>query len=266
MHRLQPPEHQAGVAAYYDRLAPVYGEGEFFRARRSAVLAAIAAELDGARAVLDLGCGNGAFAAEFVCRAPLARVVGADLSPEMLHAARQRLGLSLPIVRADATALPFAAGSFDLVFMSHVLLLVRDLEHCVGEVSSCLRPGGWLAATVGSRPWRELVGRFLGAEDLEELEAVFGSTRLRAPSDDEARVARACVDAGLQATWRRAPFSVTWPAVEEWVRIRWMTIVDDDTRARAERWLMRVRERAAELTLPLAERLLIARKLPTPEN
>jgi len=33
-----------GIAAYYDRLAPVYGDGALFAARRSAVLDAVGRE------------------------------------------------------------------------------------------------------------------------------------------------------------------------------------------------------------------------------
>jgi ubiquinone/menaquinone biosynthesis C-methylase UbiE len=247
------------VAAYYDRLAPVYGEGEYFRVRRAAVLDAIGAELAGARAVLDLGCGNGAYADELAARAAGAWVVGADLSPEMIRQARRRLGARTALLRADATALPFCHGSFDLVFMSHVLLLVPDIERCLAEVSWCLAPGGCLVATVGHSNWRDMVGDFLGADAWPQLEALFGRG-LRAAADDEIRAATACAHAGLQSESRKATFSVNWPAVEEWIRIRWLTIVDDPVRALAERLLAQVRQRAAELHVQFTETLLAARK------
>lgn len=246
------------VAAYYDRLAPVYGEGEYFRARRAAVFAALTAEIDRARAVLDLGCGNGAYLAKFAGRLPQARLVGADLSPEMLQAARQRMGTRSALLRADATALPLRRGSFDLVFMSHVLLLVGDIERCVAEVARSLVSGGVLAATVGVSRWRDLVRELLGAEQSQELEALFGAG-LRAVADDETRAAAACVRAGLQPELRTAAFTVPWPAVEEWVRIRWLTIADEAVRLRAERWLAQVRAGAAALHLPFTETVLVAR-------
>ena len=254
------PERERAVAAYYDRLAPVYGEGAYFRARRAAVLAAIAAEIEGARAVLDLGCGNGTYLAEFRVRTAGARVIGADLSPEMLQAARTRLGAGVGLTRSDATALPFAAGTFDLVLMSHVLQLVADVDRCVAEVGRGLAPGGCLVATVGTGGWRQMVGQLLGPDDARELAALFGSVRLQARPDDEPRVAAACDAAGLQPTWRQARFSVDWPALDEWVRIRWLSVVDDVLRERAERWLEQVRERAAAITLPVTESLLVAFK------
>jgi ubiquinone/menaquinone biosynthesis C-methylase UbiE len=259
----QNSQRERAVAAYYDRLAPVYGEGEYFRVRRAAVLAAIGAELADARAVLDLGCGNGAYADELAARAAAARIFGADLSPEMVRQARRRLGARIPLLRADATKLPFRHGSFDVVFMSHVLLLVSDIERCVVEVSRCLVPGGCLVATVGTSQWREMLRDFLGTDVWPQLEALFGRG-LRAASNDETRAGAACARAGLQSESRKAAFSVTWPAVEEWVHIRWLTIVDDVVRAQAERLLAQVRERAAELSMEFTETLLVARKPRSP--
>ena len=248
------------MAAYYDRLAPVYGEGVVFAARRAAVLAAITGELASARAVLDLGCGNGTYSAEFVARVPTALVLGADLSAEMLSAARRRVGSRLPVVQANAAALPFHPASFDVVFMSHVLQLMDDIERCVAEVATCLAPGGRWITTVGVSGWREGVQRVLGPQALQELAALVASMRSHAATDDETRVVAACAGVGLQPTWRSAPFSVTWAAVEEWIQIRWLTVADEAQRARAESWLAQVRPRTTGLSFSIAETLLIARK------
>jgi len=256
----QSRDRSRGVAAYYDRLAPVYGEGAVFGARRAAVLAAIAGELASARTVLDLGCGNGTYGAEFVTRAPSALVLGADLSAEMLSAARCRVGARLSVVQADAAALPFHHASFDVVFMNHVLQLVEDIERCVAEVATCLAPGGRWITTIGVSSWRESVRRLLDAEALQELAALVASVRSRAVTDDETRVAAACAGVGLQPTWHSAPFSVTWAALEEWIQIRWLTVADEAQRAQAESWLAQVRPRTAGLSFSISETLLVARK------
>jgi ubiquinone/menaquinone biosynthesis C-methylase UbiE len=256
----QSSESRRRLAAYYDRLADVYGEGEVFAARRAAVIDAIATELGDAHAVLDLGCGNASYAAEFVQRAPTARLLGADVSADMLQGARRRAGRRMALVQADAAALPFAAGSFDLVFMSHVLQLIANIDRCVADIAACLTADGVLIATVGVSGWRDTMGRLLGSETLRELFAQVAPPRASAATDDQFRVASACVAAGLQPTWRRPTFSVAWPAVEEWVRIRWLSIVDEPLRARAERWLAERRGSAAGLTFEIAETLLVARK------
>lgn len=248
------------VAAYYSRLAPVYGEGAVFGARRAAILTAIADELASAHTVLDLGCGNGTYAAEFVARFSNAWVLGADLSTQMLSAARDRVGQRLSVVQADAVALPFHCARFDVVFMSHVLQLIDDIERCVAEVAACLVPGGQLITTVGVSGWRETVARVLGPEVLQELAALVASVRSRAATDNETRVSAACADVGLQLTWRTVSFSVTWAALEEWIQIRWLTVASEEQRMRAESLLGRVGQSASHLSFTISETLLVARK------
>jgi SAM-dependent methyltransferase len=247
------------VAAYFDRLAPVYGDGAFFAARRAAVLAEIAGDLARVRRVLDLGCGNGASGSEFVTRAPAAVVVGVDLSPRMLAVARRRLGSRVHLLEADACALPFRPGSFDLVFMSHVLLLVPDIERCIAEVSHCLAAGGTLAATVGAGGWRSALGGFLPCKPILRLAARATACRLRAANDED-RAGAACYAAGLQPELRRAPFSADWPALEEWIRLRWLTALDEPLRTLLRLCVAAMRRRGAGRTLRLAETVLIATK------
>lgn len=92
--------------------------------------------------VLDLACGAGRHAAELE-RAG-ARVTGLDLSPAMLHRARQRSGASL--VRGDMRALPFRPGTFALVvnLFTSFGYFRSDAEHgeVVRQVARVLAPGG----------------------------------------------------------------------------------------------------------------------------
>ena len=138
--------------------------------------------------------------------------------------------------------------------------MVDDIERCVAELATCLARGGRWISTVGVSGWRESLHRFLGAEALQELAAVIASVRSPAATDDQTRVVAACAGVGLQLTWRRAPFSVMWPALEEWIHIRWTTVADEAWRARAESWLAQVRPRAAGLSFSISETLLVARK------
>ena len=54
--------------------------------------------------VADVGCGNGAYLAALAARGHQGHVLGVDMSPGMLAAARQQVVYGL--VAADATALP----------------------------------------------------------------------------------------------------------------------------------------------------------------
>jgi len=92
--------------------------------------------------VLDLACGAGRHAAEL--EGAGAQVVGLDLSPAMLHRARQRTKARL--VRGDMRALPFRAGSFGLVvnLFTSFGYFRSDVEHgqVLRQVASVLEPGG----------------------------------------------------------------------------------------------------------------------------
>jgi arsenite methyltransferase len=102
-------------------------------------------------AVLDLGCGAGFdvfIAAQLV--GPLGRVVGVDLSPEMLAVAEEaRLLAGIPqieIWEAPVEGLPFLDGSFDVALSNGVLNLIPDKPAALREVFRVLKPGGRLQA------------------------------------------------------------------------------------------------------------------------
>ncbi len=101
--------------------------------------------------VLDLGCGAGfdAFvAAQLV--GPGGRVVGVDLSREMLAVARaSHAEAGFPQVEfreASIEALPFPDASYDVALSNGVLNLVPDKPGALAEIFRVLRPGGRLQA------------------------------------------------------------------------------------------------------------------------
>lgn len=109
--------------------------------------------------VLELGCGAGA-ALVVLARAagPAGRVVGLDLSPRMIHLAAARLrraGLAqrADLVVADASAIPFADGSFDAVFISFTLELfdTPEIPLVLAQCGRVLRPGGRIGVVSLSR-------------------------------------------------------------------------------------------------------------------
>lgn len=102
-------------------------------------------------AVLDLGCGAGfdAFvAAQLV--GPRGRVVGIDMSPEMIGVAEAgRAEGGSPQVEfqvAQAEALPFSDASFDVALSNGVLNLIPDKAAALREIFRVLHPGGRLQA------------------------------------------------------------------------------------------------------------------------
>lgn len=85
------------------------------------------------------------------CSGAGGRVVATDLSAGMLRVGRRLDGArtgdgtshSPAYVQCDGARLPFADGSFDLVFTAHgVLAFVPDAGACLTEWARVLRPGG----------------------------------------------------------------------------------------------------------------------------
>ena len=111
------------------------------------------------RSILDLGAGTGHASRALKRRFPKALVVAADIAPGMLERARQqsRWLRRFERVRADAYALPFREGGFDLIFSSLMLQWCDALDTVFSEVARVLAPGGLLlASTFGPDTLKEL--------------------------------------------------------------------------------------------------------------
>jgi SAM-dependent methyltransferase len=93
---------------------------------------------------LDLGCHGDEVAAALGDRTLIDRLVRTDIGPSF---ALQAHG---PALVADEEALPFAAGSFDLVLSAMTLHWVNDLPGTLIQIARVLRPDGlFLGAMLG---------------------------------------------------------------------------------------------------------------------
>jgi demethylmenaquinone methyltransferase / 2-methoxy-6-polyprenyl-1,4-benzoquinol methylase len=136
-----------GVARRYDLTNTVLSFGQDRRWRRCT---RIALALRPGERVLDLAAGTAVSTVEFT-RAG-AWSVAADFSLGMLRAGRHR---QVPLVGADALALPFADGAFDAVTISFGLRNVADPDAALAEMARVTRPGGRLVICEFSTPtWR----------------------------------------------------------------------------------------------------------------
>lgn len=140
--------HTDGVAAAYDRWAPVYDLvfGPVFRTGRS--LAVEAANRVGGR-VLEVGVGTGLSLPGY---GPHCRVLGCDISERSLARARRRVArLDLRTVEAlrplDAQALDLPDASFDAVVAQYVVTAVPEPERALDEFARVLRPNGEIIIT-----------------------------------------------------------------------------------------------------------------------
>jgi SAM-dependent methyltransferase len=100
------------------------------------------AGLAGTERVLDAGTGTGTLAFGIASHAH--EIVGVDLVPELLSAARRlATGLgNVSFVQADVLALPFEPETFDVAASSRTLHHVARPELLVSELARVTRPGG----------------------------------------------------------------------------------------------------------------------------
>lgn len=254
---------QSQIAAYFGRLADTYGDGEYYGRRRQAVLDAIAPEIAQARDVLDVGCGNGSFLTKFAATLGIRSLVGVDLTLDMLRTARNRVGAKCGLVRANVAQLPFKAESFDFILASHVLQFFTDVEGVVSEISRGLRRGGLFVAT-GQRDdsVRQMLSAVVGPERWREYRDVIFRRAPRRDADERPkdRYQRAFTRAGLTVEERAAPFTVTWPDIDEWIKLRWIALIPDAERDRADAMTAELAKAASTLSLNLHEPLILGRR------
>ena len=98
--------------------------------------------------VLDLGCGDGAFAAALDTAGCV--VTMADVAEEALRRARARVPGAQATKLEDGAPLPFAEDAFDVVWAGEVLEHVADVAGLLAETRRVLRWGGALVVTT---PW-----------------------------------------------------------------------------------------------------------------
>lgn len=93
--------------------------------------------------VLDVGVGTGLSLSVFPKHC---RVVGIDLSTEMLKKAKKKIVKhrldNIKVVGMDAMRIGFDDNSFDKVFLSHVVSVVPDPYRVMAEVRRVCRKGG----------------------------------------------------------------------------------------------------------------------------
>jgi demethylmenaquinone methyltransferase/2-methoxy-6-polyprenyl-1,4-benzoquinol methylase len=131
------------IAPRYDLANDLLSFGLHRRWRERAVRLSNAAP---GESVLDCATGTGDLALAFKrAVGPTGRVVGTDFCAEMLASApakARRAGLSVEFQVADATAIPFPAGTFDIASIAFGIRNVDDPALCLREMRRVVRPGG----------------------------------------------------------------------------------------------------------------------------
>jgi SAM-dependent methyltransferase len=101
---------------------------------------------------LDVGCGTGAFTGQAARDAAPRSIVGVDPAPAQIeYARREAAAKGATFEVADATALPFPEGAFDVVASALVYNFIPDRPKALAEMRRVLAPGGMVAAYIWER-------------------------------------------------------------------------------------------------------------------
>jgi ubiquinone/menaquinone biosynthesis C-methylase UbiE len=95
--------------------------------------------------VLDLGCGVGDLAAEFVARG--ARVIGVDMNEELLRVARSRQLANAEFRMGDLRTLADFGIASDGIWCSFTAAYFPDLPTVLAAWTRNIKAGGWIALT-----------------------------------------------------------------------------------------------------------------------
>jgi ubiquinone/menaquinone biosynthesis C-methylase UbiE len=95
--------------------------------------------------IVDVGCGWGRSLKKLRDRFGARRVIGFDIAPKMIEAARKEVaaaGVEAEVVQADSSALPLPDASVDLLFCHQTFHHLVDQPRAIAEFFRVLKPGG----------------------------------------------------------------------------------------------------------------------------
>lgn len=159
----------ADVRRRFDQAASGFDEADFVHSvTRDGLFERMAPVVIDARVVLDLGCATGSATLSLAKRFRGATILAVDLSLPMLQVCRTKRGWfsKTSAVQADASALPFADQSVDVVFANLLLPWVNEPAEVALEVSRVLRKDGlFVFASLGPDSLLEIRNAWAGVDD-----------------------------------------------------------------------------------------------------
>lgn len=145
------------VVKTYRRYAPFYDRlfGAILEPGRRALAQAVTRT--GPAKILEVGVGTGLMLSRYPAQA---KIVGIDVSSEMLEVAKKRTGRAtgrhIELVKMDAETTNFPDGHFDCVTVPYVLSVTPDPNRLIAELRRVCRKGGSIFVLnhfSGSRFW-----------------------------------------------------------------------------------------------------------------
>ncbi|MGE0023672.1 MAG: class I SAM-dependent methyltransferase [Hyphomicrobium sp.] len=133
-------------------LEAVWGEGYLSPGGPDEIRTIVEGVALGGKSVLDIGCGTGGITRFLADTYRPAHIVGIDIDAGLIRRANERAsaaGLAgiLSYQTVTPGPLPFADGSFDVVFSKDAMVHIPDKEALFADIHRVLRPGGVVAAS-----------------------------------------------------------------------------------------------------------------------
>jgi hypothetical protein len=168
--------------------------------------------------VLDVATGSSGGSVAIAAALRGARVVGCDLTPELLDQARRRAeaaGVEVDWVEGDAESLPFAEDTFDRVLSAFGHMFAPRHALAGGELARvCQLEGVVAVATFAPEgPTGDMFGtfdRYVPIPDFAESPILWGS---------EEHVSRVLAPSGLELEFEHETMTFELPTVEALVRV-----------------------------------------------
>ncbi len=167
------PLRSRDVVRRFDRAAQHFDDADFVHATtRDGLIARLDPLLADARIVVDLGAATGSATRFLKKKFRRARVLSVDISRNMLQQglAKQSWLGKTPAIQADATSLPFADQSVDVLFANLLLPWIDDPAQLFAEAARVLRKEGLLLfSTLGPDSLLELRRAWQAADDFAHI-------------------------------------------------------------------------------------------------
>ena len=168
------------VRRRFDRAAPGFDAVDFVHSTtREGLLTRLSPMLIDARTIVDLGCATGTASRGLSRQFRRAHIISIDLSQQMLRQAQHKRSFfgRRSMLQANATALPLAGQSVDVVFANLLLPWISDPATLFTEIARVLRNDGlFVFSALGPDSLKELrrawqgdcahVNRFLDMHDI----------------------------------------------------------------------------------------------------
>jgi len=140
--------------------------------------------------ILEAGCGVGAQTITLAQRSPGASIVSIDISPDSVAQAEQRLRTAgftnVEFHQGDLFNLPFAAQSFDHLFVCFVLEHLPNVQEALQRLKVLLKPNGTITVIEGDHG-----STYFYPESSAAQAVIDCQVKLQAAAGGNARIGRA---------------------------------------------------------------------------